>query len=323
MLGAALIMAALVTGWELTIRQMGFEPSVIDSKELWAQARQRASKLGQHAIILVGSSRMQLDVNPEVLAKFTPTVPVQLAILRNHFWPVLEDLAQDESIRGTILVDATIPDINPDQSHMAPQAPGWINYYHHSASNHAQPYYMPLETILRDGIDKVFAFRTAGVRPKDMLLKWLGGSSTPDNYIKIAPNRLAQADFQKIDAKKRYAVLVSATKELGPVAFTEIPDFTRYLLALEKLILKIQQRGGHVVLIHLPLSGEIKNIVNVRYPRAYYWDRLAKETSAQTLYYEDYPALSGYELPDGNHLDFHQAVAFTEALGEILFQPSR
>ncbi|GAB4507091.1 MAG: hypothetical protein Tsb0026_01210 [Sulfuricaulis sp.] len=323
LLVALLFTAVLVAGWELTVRKMGYEPSVIDSKELWADARQRASRLGKYAVVLVGASRMQLNINLEVLKKYTGTTPVQLAIIRNHFWPVLEDLAQDESITGTVLVDVTIPDINPNRNLMAPHASLWIDYYHQSALAHAQPYYMPLETQLRDGINNTFALRTAGVRPKDMLIKWLNDKTVDDNYIRISPDRSAAADFTKIDAKKRYDVLVSATKELGPVAFTMIPDFTRHLAALEKLVQKIQGRGGRVVLIQFPVSREIREIVNARYPRDRYWDRIAKETSAQTIHYEDYPALSKYDLPDGYHLDYRQAIPFTKALGEILFPPRR
>ncbi len=59
LLVALLFTAVLVAGWELTVRKMGFEPSVVDSKELWADARHRASKLGKYAVILVGSSRME------------------------------------------------------------------------------------------------------------------------------------------------------------------------------------------------------------------------------------------------------------------------
>lgn len=321
LLWALLFTVVLVSGWELTVRNMGFKPSVIDSKELWADARQRASRLGKYAVILVGASRMQLNINLEVLKEYTGTTPVQLAIIRNHFWPVLEDLAQDESITGTVLVDVTIPDINPNRNILAPHAPLWIDYYHESALAHAQPYFMPLETILRDGINSTFAFRTAGMRPKDILVKWLNDAPVDDNYIRISPDRSAAADFTKMDAKKRYDVLVSATKELGPVAFTTIPGFTRHLASLEKLVQKIQGRGGRVVLIQFPVSGEIKSIVNTRYPREKYWDRIAKETSAQTLHYADYPALSKYVLPDGYHLDYRQSTPFTEALGEILFPP--
>jgi hypothetical protein len=320
--GAVLLVVALVGAWEWAVRQKGFEPAaVVDSKELWIETRQRATQLGEYGVVLVGASRMLFDINIDALTKYTATAPVQLAIVNNPFWPVFEDLANDESIKGTVIVEITIQAIDPVPTTL--QARDWLDAYHRLTARHAQPYFKPMESILRDRINKAFAYRSAGARPQHVLLNGWFDPTAYQRYWKMGPDRAVQADYSKIDVKRAYREALAADKGRAPVAFVDIPDFAGRLAALEKLVQKIQRRGGRVVFIHFPISKELKTIEYARYPRAHYWDRLVRETSAQTVHFEDYPGLSRYELPDGMHLDFRQAIPFTQTLGSILFPAAR
>jgi hypothetical protein len=323
---AVLIAIVAIVGWEWFIRVKGFEAAaVIDSRELWAQQRQRASWLGKDAVILVGSSRMQLGVNLGVLAKHTKTHPIQLAIYGQTFWPVLEDLAADDSITGTVIVDMSISqmepfldsDFRPDQKRNA-VVREWIEYYHSHGFGRSQPYYRPLETKLRDGINRMFAFRSSGVSPQYALF---GNRETMayEVHLKMAPDRSIAADYQKVDLRRLKSSLIARDKMRFPVAFIDIPDFTQRLSSLKTLVSKIQSRGGRVILVYLPTQGEIARIDEVRFPKAIYWDRLAKATGAETIHYKDYPALLNGDLPDGVHLDYRQTGQFTDALGRIVF----
>jgi hypothetical protein len=39
---------------------------------------------------------------------------------------------------------------------------------------------------------------------------------------------------------------------------------------------------------------------------------------ALAIHFEDHPALRGFQMPDGSHLDQRDAPAFSKALGEII-----
>ena len=91
-------------------------------------------------------------------------------------------------------------------------------------------------------------------------------------------------------------------------------------LRLEPAIEKLEARGGKVVFVRWPTSGEHWQLDREYFPREKFWDRLAESTSALTIHFQDYATLRGFECPDTSHLDYVQAHLFTSALAEILVE---
>lgn len=102
---ALLICIIFITLMEIRLAQLGYHSTVLDSPGRWAKERARASQLGEKALILIGASRIQLGIDLDTLRRETGLEPVQLAIDGSSFVPILQDLANDPTIRGTILVD--------------------------------------------------------------------------------------------------------------------------------------------------------------------------------------------------------------------------
>ena len=100
---AILLLLAMLCGWEALWRSKGFLPEPKNNVDLWIQARNRVKS---NSVILIGTSRIQSDLEPEA---FTITmrsrVPIYLAIPGGSPVPVLEDLAQDRSFSGLVIVD--------------------------------------------------------------------------------------------------------------------------------------------------------------------------------------------------------------------------
>ncbi|WP_417851434.1 hypothetical protein [Thalassoglobus sp.] len=83
---------------------------------------------------------------------------------------------------------------------------------------------------------------------------------------------------------------------------------------VEEWVQQIASRGGRVVFVRFPTSGEHWVLDNSQYPKSEYWDRMAAFTSAETIHFTDVPALTQFELPDTSHLDYRDAPAFTNRL---------
>ena len=126
---AALVIVALVAGsWETLLRVRGLGiASVDDTAQLWATERERAATLGTNAMILVGASRMQMDVDLATLRQYTTKTPVQLAISAAPFMPVLESLADDDRVVGDVIVSFTMNDfLMPTRDSVSEQ---WVSAY--------------------------------------------------------------------------------------------------------------------------------------------------------------------------------------------------
>jgi hypothetical protein len=77
---------------------------------------------------------------------------------------------------------------------------------------------------------------------------------------------------------------------------------------------RIRARGGKVVFVRFPVSGELKKLEDRATPRAGIWTRLLKETGAPGIYFEDYPELAAFRCPEWSHLSAGDSVKFTRLL---------
>jgi len=312
-IGASLLLVLLaVAGWESLVRAGALPPAgVIDSPELWARHRERASTLGDDAIVLVGASRMQMGIDQAVLAERTGKVPVQLSITSSPFMPVLEHLAADESVTGTVVVS-----FHPANFLMDPAespASRWLEEYDRTHGGAASVFYQPVENRLRSGLWRALESLGEGRRPQQVLL----GSGTAD-YIETLPDRTQRADYSKIDAGLAYQRRLDVWLARGDVALDEVADLDERIDRLAAAVDRLRSRGARVAFVRFPSSRRIKEIDDIRHPRDAIWDRVAGRVDATFIHAHDYPTLSGFNLPDGVHIDTADQATFTAALADIL-----
>ena len=102
LLVVALVTTAATAAWEIHARAVGYRPTLNDSPDLWAEARGRVKP---DSLVLLGTSRMLFDMDLDVLEQGLGRRPVQLAVVGSSPYPILADLAADESFHGTVLLD--------------------------------------------------------------------------------------------------------------------------------------------------------------------------------------------------------------------------
>ena len=59
---------------------------------------------------------------------------------------------------------------------------------------------------------------------------------------------------------------------------------------------KLHARGGKIVFVRFPNSGDLKKLEDRETPRVGIWDRVLKDTSAPGIYYEDFPRARRLQL---------------------------
>ncbi|PYK69857.1 MAG: hypothetical protein DME44_13430 [Verrucomicrobia bacterium] len=88
-----LVVIAAAIAWEFYCRSIGYAPTLNNTEDLWAMARQRVQP---ESVVIIGDSRGWFDLDLDELQKGLGKRPVQLAGPGSCPYPVLADLTNDE-----------------------------------------------------------------------------------------------------------------------------------------------------------------------------------------------------------------------------------
>lgn len=320
--------------WRLSAN--GFVATAIDSEQLWAKERRHASRAGSNAVILVGASRIQLDVDLPTLRRSTGLEPVQLAIDGSGYLPILEGLARDPTITGTVIVDykvAAEPAVPVRDTADIYQA-----NYEAQATQPFLPDFAWSEGRLSDLLRANLRSYADGARPiTSFLMRVLPSGETPQ-YLLTLPDRSRLADYRQVAMPAFYLARVARNLGAPPPADDAdpvrleaqlragvealVPQSPTYEQARYRRILAatraIEARGGRVLFIVMPTSGLVRRIDDRSFPREQFYDRFAEEVGSRAHYWSDYASLREFTCPDGSHLDRRDRERFTLALAEVL-----
>jgi len=335
-LGTALAVLALtVCSLELRLARQGFQPNLSDSVALWARQRQRADRLGSRALLLVGDSRVLTDLDLGELRRISGLEPVQLGVGEASFLPVLQDLAKDPKVSGTLLVNFEPQELHPvgDDPAAAYEA-----QYHPSRAGYDWDF-ADMEATLTDELHVHLRSYADGARPLTSLLMRASGPPARSQYITVLPDREELADFSLVKEPALYYVRAIRDFPTWPVppehaTLEEVQATIEYALVtlrpadplayrsqyshLAGLVAAIGRHAGRVVFVRLPRCGYLQLIDDRRFPRRSFWDPLQDLPGVQTLNFEDVPALVAFRCPDGSHLDKGDKTAFTRSLADAL-----
>lgn len=310
------------------MRMLGNMPGVRDDTALWGLARSRANN--PDALVLIGDSRMQLDIDVGKLSALSGKPVIQLAIDGQTYAPVLQDLADDPRFRGTVLVAAN--NTPPPAGQGEREAEARIAHWHRNMDGQQAPLIAAWLGLELQGVSGWFASDL----PRQEIFRRIMAGTKSSNYLVTLPDRSRRADYGPPPLQAQFyvrRVLRNYGKPFDDHGIRDMAGFDariEALLAQEKprqlpgfeqrvaqigaWVNRIRARGGQVVFIALPRSGMVRRIEDVRFPRAIYWDRFVAGIGGTAIYFADEPALAAYRPPDGSHLDQKQIGPFTEDL---------
>ncbi len=322
-----LIVVAATTGWESYCRSIGYGPTLNDNEDLWT-LRRRA--VGPESLIIIGDSRGWFDVDLDEMQRGLGKRPIQLAMPGGCGYPVLADLAKDETFHGTIIC-SVVPKLffAPPGTFPMERGEKAVKRFHNQTPAQRVSQYLafPLEEHV--------AFLKQDDLTLEAFLKRLPLPNRPGAHVspRFPPY------FGAVDRERRARMIPQCEDPNGELARRIqqiwIPLFTPPLptfvpldvfmaevkKAIEKRfrdiaadVEKIRARGGKVVFVRFPHSGGLKEIEDRDTPRARTWDSLLKMTGAPGIYYSDFPELSGFNCPEWSHLSAGDSVEFSKRL---------
>jgi hypothetical protein len=301
-------------GWEIFWRSREFQPTIQDDWGIWAKVRRKAVVREDKAVILIGASRIQAGVHPDVFEQVTGNRPLVLAIDGSNPIPVLKNLSEDQRITGTILCSFIPMFLGEDLDDFG-IARRWIRRYHE------QKWSSRLETQLSILVERSFVFRYTGLQPNQLWENLLERQWPRPFYAPMRPDRYRAMDFSLTDPERILRGRIQREKEFQAKASPLSEErFMEKVSRIDQMVQKIENRGGRVIFLRLPSTGTVRLLEDQTWPRDKYWDVLAANTRAGAIHFEDYPSLSIFDCPDGSHLDVRDAVKFTRSLAEILLE---
>ena len=312
------LVLALLAGFELGGRGLGFSPSVQDSLDLWSYHRARVYEGGRRSLVLVGASSLALDLDTGELRRRLPGWQVtQLAVAARAPAATLLDLCADPDFKGHLLVS-----LRPE--YLAPrywgQQAGYVDHYHHQWDWWWGPM-VRLRSLLQErllfldaNLNLVFFY--------DSLARWLKtGRPPPPFWVTTEADRSQWARFTPRVIQRRLAAW-RAGQDPNQGSLAGDPDFYRAWLGnldrVAKGLENLRNRGGRAAVVFPPLGLEHLAVARRVYPRERFWDLMARRLGPPAVYCPGDPALAAYIPPDGTHLDWAQAPGFTRLLARRL-----
>jgi hypothetical protein len=316
-----------VAAWEVYVRSLGYEPTLNDTSDLWAEARRHVEP---ESVVLIGDSRIWFDMDLDQLQQGLGTRPVQLGLAGGCGYPVLEDLANDQHFHGTVIC-SIVPGL-----YFAPPGSFPVERGEKAVQRfHGQTWAQRASHEISVPVEKSFAFLKQDDLTLEALLKEIPIPNRP--YAQVPPR--FPPYFCSIDRERRARMVEQCARpgrlqdrvKYGWTALFTPPPPPRYvppeafgakikeaigarfqntIAAVEKL----RARGGKVVFVRFPVSGELKKLEDAGTPRAQTWEPLLQQTKVPGIYFEDFPELAGFECPEWSHLSAGDSVEFTKRL---------
>jgi hypothetical protein len=322
----ALIVCAATFAWELYVRSIGYAPTLNDTEDLWTQVRRRVQP---ESIVIVGDSRPLFDLDLDEVEKGLGKRPIQIALAGSCAYPVLADLINDDKFHGTVIC-SIVPGM-----FFVPGGPLL------ETSEKALKRYRTQTVAQRTShhLGMFLEERIAFLKQEDLTLDaLLAKLPIPNRQNAHVPPTLPP-DFQTVDHERRMRMtencaqpgeLQTRIQQIWLPLFTPPPppSYVPREVFMEQMgkavearfrdtvaaVNKLRSRGGKIVFVRFPHSGELKALEDRLSPRNKTWDPLITSTGAPGIYYSDFPELSGFNCPEWSHLSAGDSVEFTKRL---------
>ena len=323
MLMVAIVLTSLIA-WELFLRNKGITPSYDDGPALWSHKRSMVYEPADKSTVFIGSSRIKYDLDIDTWKNSTGDIPIQLAVEGHSPLPALYDLADDKKFKGRLIVDVTeglffsnspgaMQLINNNIKYYKELTPAQRISFKLNKIVESQLVFLDKDNFsLNAELDKLEIRSRKGVFmmpifPLDF------GRTTFDRQA-VMTNKFV-ADTNLHNRVKGIWYFFSQQRGEPPPSGAKLDSF---LLSVKIAVDKIKARGGQVLFVRTPSSGNYWQAEQGGFPREKYWNKLLETTSSPGIHFADYPTIAHFICPELSHLTQADAVIFTKEFIKIL-----
>lgn len=310
---AVVLAAAMIGLSEARWRAQGIRPDVADTKELWCTYRSGVySENGRKKMVIVGASRAQLGIEPVALSESFPEFDVvHLAIRGFPVLAFLEDLADDPEFDGVVLASVTADGLVPPRTTKGRRDDEYVEFYHREFLENGF-LVNRAESRLKAFLQSKLVLLSVDLSSPQIFFQRTEPQYQSMRYDRYRPAHYERLTSGQLEAARRARVQVVSS--LGPWSVTESEFRLRVGRHLKPHYERLRARGGDMVLVRMPTTGDHWAATEARTPKAKYWDAIEGITGVPTIHFNDHEDLAGFDCPDSSHLDSSDAPEFTRRL---------
>jgi len=306
---ALLLASGSIGGLEAHWRLEGHRPSVPDSKDLWYFWRQRIYSTDGKVIVLLGTSRIQTDISLDTIRQRLPDYRVvQLGLGgAQSCIGLLQELVEDSAFKGIVVCELDVPLLDRSlwQSH--------ADFRHYRPRSRADYIGVVTKAFIADD----FVLLRPGLSIRAILGRYFGVGQPPVRDLVCISFRRS-AEWRSTDPDEIEQLRRSTTERYRDTyKYDRIPTWRSLGGEVEDInssVLALRARGGDVVFLRAPSSGERWELEERYHPKAHNWDHFAAASAAVCIHFKDLSSISALRCPDESHLDASEAPQFTRVL---------
>ncbi|MFT3796068.1 hypothetical protein [Flavobacterium sp.] len=325
------IVAAVVVGYEIHLRNRGLEVSYDDGPALWSNKRTQVYGDKEDQVVFIGSSRIKYDLDLDTWNQLTGIEAVQLACVGSTPLPILKDLANDPEFKGRLVIDVTEPIFFSSLPFFLDRPTKNLKYYHdhtiaqdasfrlHSALE-SQFVFLDEENLSMNAQLSIVPYIVPQLQDRPGAF---GGPIFPIEFGRTTFDRQTYmtdhfvADTAQVNMVK--GIWAGLAKMPMPPPMND-QQLLAFIQDIKKSTDKIKARGGDVIFVRTPSSGDFRQMELAGFARPRYWDQLLKVTQCPGIHFEDDAATKNLICPEFSHLNLADAKTYTKAFVRILSQ---
>ncbi len=327
---AVTLSLVILVSWEMYWRSHGYSPGLEDDKELWAIQRAKIENASKNDVVLLGSSRVLFDFQLNEWEQVTGNRPIQLAAAGTTPLPPFHDIVQNTDFNGTVIVGVT-PGLFFSTTY--PLAMFWnrvqvrINYYYNRT--YAQRLNHKFSVPLQNNLAFLASDEEDWTDDLDLktLLKRIKigdriGPRMPPFYRfqDIYEDRNVEMKNKMVSDTAFANTIKRVWGFYGELMQAHPPEKDATMAFFLEDAKKFKARGGNLILIRCPSTGEVRKGESMGLPKHQFWDDLVVQAEVPNYHFEDYEQLKGFECPEWSHLSSPDARKFTTELAAIMMK---
>lgn len=291
----------------------------LENLDYWAEWRDKVDDLDEKDVVILGSSRGHFDINIHLWDSITGRRPIMLAYPGSSPYYPIADIVKKSKFKG-LLVVSTAPGLfyTVGDSWGAGRGKKFVDHYYN------RTYAQRFSHFFYQYIDPNFSYLQQDLSIRSLVERLPFEDRDSVDHPRLWPPMVEMDKYRNIRMlpimENDTAIQKQQTDIWSrPVWENKLKDSVDVIINYYVDIVKeFKSRGGRVVFIRPPVTGQYLENEPILFPRDQYWDRLLRESESKGYHFMDDERTLKMIPPEWSHLNRKDSDIYTRVIIEHL-----